>query len=189
MDFARMMALPRPAHRSACGTGSARRFGGLAVRCYVIHTVLVADENPSPALRAIRAWVRLDAAFVRFNRQLRHEHGITGAQLAVLRIVAEQEGITLAMLRQQLIMHPATLGQLVDRLAGQDLVEVGPHPDDRRRRRVQLTPAGRTVLGTAPLAGPVRLRSVPVDPRRAAALADALEDAVDLFGLTAWEAG
>ncbi len=73
------------------------------------------------------------------------------------------------------------------RLARRSLVELAPDRDDRRLRRVQLTETGRRVLEAAPLAGPVRLRVVPTDARRAAALADALEDAVELFGLTPWE--
>lgn len=147
------------------------------------------EIQPEPALRAIRAWVRLDAAFAGLNRQLRRDHGITGAQLAVLRIVAEQDGITLSALRRQLIMGPASLGQMVDRLARLDLVQLSPAPHDHRIRRVRLTPAGRTVIETAPLAGPVRLRVVPIDPGRAGALADGLEDAVDLFGLARWQPG
>lgn len=159
---------------------------GVAASCYVLHTVLVVDNGVVPALRAIRAWVRLDAAFAELNRQLRCEYGITGAQLAVLRIVAEQDHLTLAALRRQLIMHPATLGQLVDRLASRHLVELSPDPDDRRRRRVSVTAAGREILAAAPLAGPVRLRSVPAEPDRVGGLADALSDAIDLFGLTTW---
>lgn len=153
---------------------------------YVFHTVKMAETALVPALRAIHAWVRLDAAFAELNRELRREHGITGAQLAVLRIVAEQDGVTLAALRRQLVMHPATLGQLVDRLVRRDLVELAPDPDDRRLRRILLTEKGQSMLVSAPLAGPVRLRRVPTDPQRVIVLADALGDAVDLFGLSPW---
>lgn len=37
-----------------------------------------------------------------------------------------------------------------------------------------------------PLAGPVRLRTLVAHPDRVDALADALTDAIDLFGLNSW---
>ena len=120
-----------------------------------------------------------------FNRYLRKRHGVTGAQLAMLRILAERP-VTLADLRLSLAMHPATLGQLIDRLARQGLVDRRPSPTDRRRRLVEPTAAGRRLLAQAPLAGPVRLRHVPADGDRLKRLAAAFEDAVELFGLKEW---
>jgi DNA-binding MarR family transcriptional regulator len=137
------------------------------------------------ALAAIRAWTRLDAAMAAYNRALERDHGVTGAQLAMLRLVDEwaHPSVPLAALRDRLVMHPATLGQLLDRLAARDLVDLSPDPADRRRRLVTVTPAGHRLLAEAPLAGPVRLRHVPTDPARAARLAEALTDALTLFGL------
>ena len=139
------------------------------------------------ALAAIRAWTRLDQAIAGFNRALERDHGVTGAQLAILRLVREfsagGDGVALAALRERLVMHPATLGQLLDRLAERGLVTVAPDPRDRRRRRVALSAAGHRVTDAAPLAGPVRLRHVDADPERLARLAAALEDAIVLFGL------
>jgi DNA-binding MarR family transcriptional regulator len=136
-------------------------------------------------LAAIRAWLRLDQAFAAFNRHLRERHGVTGAQLAMLRIVAERP-ITLAELRANLAMHPATLGQLVDRLVRQGLVERRPTEADRRKRLVEPTPAGWRLLQEAPLAGPVRLRHQAVRRQRLKRLAEAFDDAVELFGLKEW---
>jgi DNA-binding MarR family transcriptional regulator len=70
-------------------------------------------------------------------------------------------------------MHPATLGQLLDRLAQRELVNLTPDPGDRRRR----------VLREAPLAGPVRLRQTEADSARLRDLTAALDDAIELFGL------
>lgn len=141
------------------------------------------------ALSAIVAWVRLDRAFEAFNTELKREYGITGLQLAVLRILAERPQLPLAALRKALVMHPATLGQAIDKLRVQELVTVRRDPDDKRSRNVALTPAGAALLRTAPLAGPVRLREVAADPARLERLAAALEDAVDLFGLGQWAPG
>ena len=137
------------------------------------------------ALAAIRAWWRLDQAIAGFNQHLRGRHGVTGAQLAMLRILAERP-VTLADLRASLVMHPATLGQLIDRLARLGLVERRANPGDRRKRLVELTARGRQLLADAPLAGPVRLRQQAADPERLRRLAAAFEDAVELFGLKEW---
>lgn len=136
------------------------------------------------AVAAIRAWTRLDQAIAEFNRQVKQHHGVTGAQLAILRLVAEWgPRVRLAELRERLVMHPATLGQSLDRLAARGLVNLTADPADRRRRLVELTPAGLRVVEQAPLAGPVRLRRVAADPRRLRRLAEALDDAIVLFGL------
>jgi len=38
---------------------------------------------------------------------------------------------------------------IVDKLEEHDLVQRGPHPDDRRRKLVSLTPSGRDAIATA----------------------------------------
>jgi DNA-binding MarR family transcriptional regulator len=139
----------------------------------------------APQVAAIRSWLRLDQAFTAFNRHLRERHGVTGAQLAMLRIVSERP-VTLAELRANLAMHPATLGQLVDRLVRQGLLDRRPTDTDRRKRRVEPTEAGWRLLREAPLAGPVRLRHEPARPERLKRLAAAFDDAIDLFGLKEW---
>jgi DNA-binding MarR family transcriptional regulator len=140
----------------------------------------------SDAVAAIRAWTRLDQAIAGFNRFLEREYRVTGAQLAILRLVhewARERPVPLAAMRERLVMHPATLGQLLDRLAGRDLVAIEPDPADRRRRLVRLTGAGSSLLARAPVAGPVRLRYAETDPDRLRRLATALDDAIVLFGL------
>jgi DNA-binding MarR family transcriptional regulator len=138
------------------------------------------------ALSAIVAWVRLDRAVELFNAELKAQHGITGLQLAVLRILGERPQLPLAALRKALVMHPATLGQAIDGLRRKGLCQVRRNPEDRRARDIAITPEGAGVIARAPLAGPVRLREVNHDPARLDRLAAALEDAVDLFGLGPW---
>lgn len=138
------------------------------------------------ALSAIVAWVRLDRAVELFNAELKQRHGITGLQLAVLRILGERPQLPLAALRKALVMHPATLGQAIDGLRRKGLCQVRRNPVDKRARDIAITPEGEAVVAAAPLAGPVRLREVNHDPARLDRLAAALEDAVDLFGLGQW---
>jgi DNA-binding MarR family transcriptional regulator len=142
-------------------------------------------EPAALQLAAIRAWWRLDQAFARFNRHLQERHGVTGAQLAMLRIVAERP-VMLSELKSRLRMHPATLGQLLDRLARQGLVDRRASVDDRRRRVVEPTARGRRLLAEAPLAGPVRLRTLAAEPERLRRLAETFDDAIELFGLKEW---
>lgn len=138
------------------------------------------------ALSAIVAWVRLDRAVELFNAELKQRHGITGLQLAVLRILGERPQLPLAALRKALVMHPATLGQAIDGLRKKGLCQVRRNPADKRARDIAITPAGEAIVAAAPLAGPVRLREVNHDPARLDRLTAALDDAVDLFGLTNW---
>jgi DNA-binding MarR family transcriptional regulator len=141
------------------------------------------------ALSAIVAWVRLDRAFENLNAELRRTYGITGLQLSVLRILAERPQLPLAALRKALVMHPATLGQAIDKLRVMDLVTVRRDPDDKRSRNVALTERGAALVESAPLVGPVRLRDVVADPLKLERLAASLEDAIDLFGLHKWAPG
>lgn len=135
--------------------------------------------------RAIRAWVRLDAAFTAVNAALVAEHGVTGAQLAMLRLVEEWGGtVPLAELRTRLSLHPATAGQLLARLADKHLLTLDQDPADRRRRTARLTADGRALLTAAPLVGPVRLRHQTPEPATLDLLTRAFDAAVDAFGLT-----
>ena len=135
------------------------------------------------ALSAIVAWVRLDAAIQIFNQQLRKEFGITGLQLAVLRILGERPALPLAALRKTLVMHPATLGQSIDELRCLGLCTVERDSRDKRARVVAITDKGNELMARAPVAGPVRLREFDHDPARLDRLKLAFEDAIDLFGL------
>jgi MarR family transcriptional regulator, temperature-dependent positive regulator of motility len=145
---------------------------------------IVSGVADADAVAAIQAWTRLDQALTAFNRELERTHGVTGAQLAVLRLITEWgPAVRLADMRSRLVMHPATLGQLLDRLAARGLVDLTEDESDRRCRVVRVTGPGRKIIASAPLAGPVRLRHVAQDPARLRRLARALTDAVELFGL------
>jgi DNA-binding MarR family transcriptional regulator len=135
------------------------------------------------ALSAIVAWVRLDAAIQNFNQTLRKEFGITGLQLAVLRILGERPALPLAALRKSLVMHPATLGQSIDELRGLGLCSVERNPKDKRARVVAITEAGKALMAREPMAGPVRLRAMDHDVAKLDRLRLAFDDAVEMFGL------
>ncbi|CDP52224.1 hypothetical protein [Devosia sp. DBB001] len=138
------------------------------------------------ALSAIVAWIRLERAMEKFNLDLKQQFGLTGLQLAVLRILAERPQLPLAALRKTLVMHPATLGQSIDELRLKGLCTVRRDAKDKRARLVAITPEGAELVAATPLAGPVRLRQVDHDPDRLDRLTGALEDAMELFAITPW---
>jgi DNA-binding MarR family transcriptional regulator len=141
------------------------------------------------ALSAIVAWVRLEHAFENLTLELKQKYGLTRLQLSILQILRERPQLPLAALRKALVMHPATLGQAVDKLRVRELVTVRRDPEDKRSRIVALTFRGQQLIADAPLTGAVRLRDLAVDPLRLESLAAALEDAIDLFGLDPWAPG
>ncbi len=100
---------------------------------------------------AVKVWhsfVRAKAAIRRaVHRELR-EHGLTGAQLDILRVLAESgpEGVKLNDISQRLFVTSGNVTGLIDRLEEADHLERVPHPQDRRITLARLTPAGRELF-------------------------------------------
>ena len=72
--------------------------------------------------------------------------GMTRAQWAVLARVERSEGLKQCELADTLDLQPITLTRLIDRLCEGGLIERRPDPEDRRAKRLYLTPAARPVL-------------------------------------------
>jgi MarR family transcriptional regulator for hemolysin len=73
-------------------------------------------------------------------------HGMTRAQWAVLLRLERREGLKQSDLADDLDLQPITLTRLVDRLCDNGLIERRPDPNDRRAKRLYLTPAARPLL-------------------------------------------
>ena len=73
-------------------------------------------------------------------------HGMTRAQWAVLLRLERREGLKQSDLADDLDIQPITLTRLVDRLCDNGLIERRPDPNDRRAKRLYLTPAARPLL-------------------------------------------
>ena len=78
--------------------------------------------------------------------QRAREFGMTRAQWAVLARVERSEGLKQCELAEVLDLQPITLTRLIDRLCDGGLIERRSDPDDRRAKRLYLTPAARPVL-------------------------------------------
>jgi MarR family transcriptional regulator for hemolysin len=72
--------------------------------------------------------------------------GMTRAQWAVLARIESSEGLKQVELAETLDLQPITLTRLIDRLCDSGLIERRSDPDDRRAKRLYLTPAARPVL-------------------------------------------
>ena len=68
----------------------------------------------------------------------------------MLAAIAETPEITVSRLSRALSIHVSTASNLLDKLAKRGLVERMRSDDDRRAVRLQITPAGQTILDRAP---------------------------------------
>ena len=78
--------------------------------------------------------------------QRARDFGMTRAQWAVLARVERSEGLKQCELANTLDLQPITLTRLIDRLCDGGLIERRSDPEDRRAKRLYLTPAARPVL-------------------------------------------
>jgi MarR family transcriptional regulator, transcriptional regulator for hemolysin len=72
--------------------------------------------------------------------------GITRAQWAVMARLEYHEGLKQSELAEMLDLQPITLTRLVDRLCQNGMVERRPDPNDRRAKRLHLTPLARPLM-------------------------------------------
>lgn len=73
---------------------------------------------------------------------------LSPSQFNILNLLgSESEGATQVELSRRLIMHRSNVTGLVDRLEARGLVCRQAHASDRRAWRVQISPAGRQLLG------------------------------------------
>jgi len=104
-----------------------------------------------PALRAVRRVDRLaQAAADRIARK----HGLTMQQWELLARLRRAGGAgDVRELCCGFGVAPPTLTALLDAAEERGFILRSPHPDDRRRRRVELTPAGDEALAETPHLG------------------------------------
>lgn len=75
-----------------------------------------------------------------------NEFGVTYAQWVVLARLDRFEGLKQSELAEMLDLQPITLTRLVDRLCDSGMIERRSDPNDRRAKRLFLTPASRPLL-------------------------------------------
>jgi DNA-binding MarR family transcriptional regulator len=75
--------------------------------------------------------------------------GLTPALFGVLNVLGTREGAIQQELGSAMGIDPSTMVSLIDDLESAGLAKRRPHPQDRRARRVSITPEGRRLLQRA----------------------------------------
>lgn len=112
--------------------------------------------------------------------QLMKQHGLTGTQYNVLRILrgAEPHGLPCSVVGDRMISHDPDMTRLLDRMHKRELITRERQTDDRRVVKARITQRGLDLLKK--LDGPVRqrhreqFRDIPA--ARLKTLADALDE-------------
>ncbi len=83
-------------------------------------------------------------------RALESACGVSGAQVWILAALAENPGITVSRLSEDLSVHISTASNMLDKLAKAGLVERRRGEADRRVVNLHLTETGQAALNRAP---------------------------------------
>jgi DNA-binding MarR family transcriptional regulator len=104
-------------------------------------------------------------------------HGVTSAQLFVLRQLQGHPGMSLGEVAVRTRTSQSAVSEVVGRLIANGFVGRSPSTADRRRAELRLTPRGLAVASTAPETIQERLLAGlhDLDDERRRALADAME--------------
>jgi DNA-binding MarR family transcriptional regulator len=92
-----------------------------------------------------RAWYGINQAF---RRRIAHL-GITPDQFTVMRTLLENAGITQRELTELMSSDPNTVAALLERMEQAGLITRHAHEKDRRAKRLELRPAGKTKYDAA----------------------------------------
>lgn len=138
---------------------------------------MVQNRGGSDAGRAMDGLRRLVRAVRASNREIERSVGISASQIFILQAVDAPPRPSLEDLAERTLTSPATLSEMVERLAAAGLVSFSAAAGGAGRRELALTGAGRSLCRRAPT--PVQcilaeaLRHLPAEQRRS--LADGLE--------------
>src|SRR6476646_1676012 len=90
-----------------------------------------------PDVRLVLDAIRRIIQFLReSSREAERRAGLSGAQLFVLRTLAESPGLSLNELAERTRTHQSSVSVVVARLAREGLVERGQAPNDARRMQL-----------------------------------------------------
>src|SRR5262245_59394633 len=102
--------------------------------------------EPTPARKIAFLISDLARLLKTYVDQQARRYGMTRAQWQVLVRVERNEGLKQSELAEMLDLQPITLTRLVDRLYENGLIERRPDPNDRRAKRLFLTPDARPLM-------------------------------------------
>jgi DNA-binding MarR family transcriptional regulator len=124
---------------------------------------MLGEERPPEALAGytgfLMNWVGARSR-ARFAQALNERTGLHPREFGVLNMLARNPGITQHEIGAGAGVDPSTMVATLDSLEERGLAERRPHPDDRRKRAVYLTPAGEETLRTGRKVGVAVAREV-----------------------------
>lgn len=88
-----------------------------------------------------------ERASAQFHAQVR-THGLRVPEWRVLACLVDRDGLMITHLAELALMEQSRMTRIIDQMHNRGLVERAPDADDKRRVRVQLTQAGRTLAET-----------------------------------------
>lgn len=105
------------------------------------------EERERAIVVALRRIIR---AVDLHSKRLVEAHGLTGPQLATLRVIERRGPISPAGIAARVHLSRGTVTGILARLEARGLVERRPDPADRRSVRMSLTSGGSELLARAP---------------------------------------
>jgi DNA-binding MarR family transcriptional regulator len=109
----------------------------------------MATPRSAPSLGATLEFMRLlwalDHVLHKRSKWMARSHGVTGPQRFALRIVGREPDVSAGRLAEVLKVHPSTLTGILQRLERRGFLVRHIDEGDRRKVRLELTPAGKAV--------------------------------------------
>ncbi len=135
--------------------------------------------RPEDLTAAVR---RLDMALSRWHAEVADRLGMDKAELLVMARLAMDESQGPAELARSLHMTSGTMTAVLDRLAAHGHLERGPHPSDRRRVALHLTPGAHEAARAhvRPMAATITELASRLSPAERAAAGGFLERLIDI---------
>jgi MarR family transcriptional regulator, lower aerobic nicotinate degradation pathway regulator len=110
---------------------------------------MLGEDRPPEALAGytgfLMSWVGARSR-ARFAQVLNERTGLHPREFGVLNVLARHPGVTQHEIGEASAVDPSTMVATLDSLEARGLAERRPHPEDRRKRAVYLTPAGEQTL-------------------------------------------
>jgi DNA-binding MarR family transcriptional regulator len=110
---------------------------------------MLGEERPPEALSGytgfLMNWVATRSRLL-FARRLQECCGLHPREFGVLNVIASNPGVTQQAIGGDAGIDPSTMVATLDALEQRGLAERRPHPGDRRKRSIHLTPEGKRVL-------------------------------------------
>jgi DNA-binding MarR family transcriptional regulator len=105
------------------------------------------DPEVSEAMAAATSIMRAQQIVLAAVDRALRPFGLTFARYEglVLLLFSRRGALPLGIMGQRLMIHPASVTNIIDRLEAQGLVRRNPHPTDGRTTLAEITEAGRTL--------------------------------------------